>query len=76
MTQAVSAIMIMFGLPVLCLTAIIIAALLAHGKRSRRADDPEETRMIQEMHRGIEKLEQRIESLETLVLDKERKEQS
>lgn len=70
MVEMIIAIMVVIGLPVLCVTAVIIAALMAPGRRSRQAD-PEETRMIQEMHRGIEKLERRIDSLETIVLEHE-----
>jgi len=33
----------------------------------------EETRLIQEMHRGLAKLEERVEILETLLLDLRRK---
>ena len=33
----------------------------------------EETRLIQEMHRGLAKLEERVETLETLLLDRRRK---
>lgn len=58
------------ALPVLCLTAIIIAAIIRFGKGNRV--DPAETRLIQEMHRNLETLETRIESLETIVLAHER----
>lgn len=38
--------------------------------------DTEETAMIQEIYQGLERMEKRIEALETLVLDQERKERS
>ena len=33
----------------------------------------EETRLIQEMHRGLARMEERVETLETLLLDRRRK---
>jgi len=59
------------ALPVICLTAIIIAAIMRMGKGQNRVD-PEETKLIQQMHRNLEKLEGRIESLETIILEHER----
>ena len=44
----------------------------AFGRRERK-DDPEETRLIQELHQIATKLEGRVESLETLIVDRERK---
>ena len=41
------------------------------GKRKGLAD--EEARMIQEIYQGLSKMEKRIETLETLLLEKERK---
>ncbi len=58
------------ALPVLCVMAVIIAAILRFGNRPR--SDAEETKLIQEMHRNLEKLENRIESLETIILEHER----
>ncbi len=60
-------------LPVLCLTAIIIAAIFRLG-RGRQPESVNETRLIQEMHRGLGTLEKRIESLETLILEHDRQE--
>ena len=34
----------------------------------------EETRLIQELHQGLVRLEERVEALETLLLDRKRKE--
>lgn len=51
---------------------IIIRA--AKGSPVRRAEklDVNETRMIQEIYAGLTKMDKRIESLETLVLDVDR----
>jgi phage shock protein B len=38
-----------------------------HGARA------EETRMIQEIYRGLTRMEQRVEALETILLEKEKK---
>ncbi len=65
--------MIAVGLPVLCGTFIAIVAILK-GKPSKQDKilGGEETRLIQEMYKGLSSLEDRIESLETLLLDQER----
>ena len=66
------------GLPIICGTFIAIISILkgkpSKGKPSKkdRIMGGEETSLIQEMHRGLTSLEDRIESLETLLLDQER----
>lgn len=62
--------MFLFSLPVLCVTAVIIA-LIVRFNRPEDGSEEEETKLIQEMHRGLGRLEKRIESLETIVLDAE-----
>lgn len=44
------------------------------GGRSKRSkqSDVDETRLIQEVHHGLMKMQKRVESLETLMLDEER----
>ncbi len=61
------------GLPIICGTFIAVLFILK-GKPSKkdRIMGGEETLLIQEMHRGLTSLEDRIESLETLILDQER----
>ena len=71
MFALIDIILVFVVLPVLCLTAIIIAAIFRLG-RGREPGAGNETRMIQEMHRGLESLERRIESLETLILEHDR----
>lgn len=71
-------ILIVVGLPVLCATLVILA-MLFRGKQSQRRElsDQEETRLIQELHQSMSRLERRIESIETIVLESEsRKEKS
>ena len=54
--------------------AFILLTLIrggADGKGGGR--DSEETRMIQELHQTATRLESRIESLETLIVDREQK---
>ncbi len=42
------------------------------GKRDKAMAD--ETQLIQELHQGLRRMEERIESLETILFDRERKE--
>jgi len=70
---------IMFvGVGFLVVTAIILVAIisaLGRGRRSRGSDE-EEARMMQEIHGGLENMEKRVEALETILLDRERKDES
>ena len=55
-----------------CITYLIIRAFRSGGTRRSGKTEAEETRLIQEIHHGLVKMESRIESLETLLLDTER----
>ena len=52
---------------------IVLFLIFLRPGRSGKSD-PEETRMIQEIYRGLDRLESRVENLETLVIDKEKSE--
>jgi len=69
-----------FGLILLALAimggvAVAILRLFRgpQGKKAAQADE-EEARMIQELHQGLKRMESRIESLETILLEREGKE--
>lgn len=70
---------IVFGGLVLALaivgSTILIAVKIIKGGFSRKGQDAqaEEARMIQEMYQGLSRMEKRVEALETILLDKERK---
>lgn len=72
---------IVFGGLVLALaivgSTVIIAIKILKGGFSRKGRDvqAEEARMIQEMYRGLGQMEKRVEALETLLLEQERKDQ-
>ena len=71
-------IVMIFAIPlvaIICgtLVAIIKIARRERGTESKRLDR-EQVRMIQEMFRGIEKLSDRVDALETILLERERKE--
>jgi len=46
------------------------------GRNQSKAESQEETRMIQEIHHGLMRMEERVESLETLLLDTDRRKRS
>jgi phage shock protein B len=59
------------------LGGIFLAALLILRGGSRRGDGElkaEETRLIQDIYHGLIKMEERVEALETLLLERDRKE--
>lgn len=52
---------------------LIVKAFRGGGSKSTPAGDEDETRMIQEIYHGLTKMEGRVESLETLLMESERK---
>lgn len=69
---------IIFG-SIVALAALICGTILIILKtRSRTqttgAGDQDEAKIIQEIYQGLDRMEERIESLETILMDKEEKE--
>lgn len=64
---------IVVGFPVICGTLIAIVAIIRPKKNppSSKASK-EETQLIQELHQGMVRLEKRIESLETIIIENEK----
>lgn len=54
------------GLAIICWTIVKLA-----GAGTARTSSAEEAQMIQEMHRGLLRMEERVESLETLLFDQD-----
>jgi len=57
------------GLVILGTIFLLGVRLLRPGAAKPRGDDAEEARLLQEIHRSLSRLEERVETLETLVLD-------
>jgi phage shock protein B len=72
MSEAIE-LLIVIGLPVLCGTIIALVAIVK-GKSGRRqeAQDRDDTRTIQELYQRLTKLADRLDALETIILDQER----
>lgn len=70
---------IVFGGLVLALaivgSTILIGIRIVKGGVSRKgqAFQADETRMIQELYQSLSKMEERVDALETILLDRERK---
>jgi phage shock protein B len=61
----------MLGVMAVCIAwAAAFAARRLKGKEKQL--DVEETQIVQEVYRGLANMEKRIESLETILLDRER----
>ncbi len=71
LTSVVLAGAALVGLLILGAIFLIALRLLRPGGRPR-GTDAEEVRLLQEIHRGLARLEDRVEALETLVLDPSR----
>ena len=70
---------IVFGGIVLALAIIgstfLMAIKILKGGVSRKGQkyQAEEARMVQEIYQGLSRMEKRVEALETIILDRERK---
>lgn len=64
-------VLIVIGVPVVCGTLIALAAILRGGSKKNERQEAEETRLIQELHQGMNRLEARIEAIETILMDQE-----
>jgi len=79
--HAVMIMAIIFGGAILALaiigsTIVMIVKVLKGGLSPKNQRfQAEEAKMIQEMYQGLSRMEQRVEALETIILDRERKEQ-
>ncbi|MBN2418324.1 MAG: hypothetical protein JXL81_02985, partial [Deltaproteobacteria bacterium] len=74
-------VMIVFGSIVLALavigSTILIGLKILKGGVSQKGQksQSDEARIIQEIYQGLTRMEERVESLETILLERERKEQ-
>ena len=75
MNAGTLAVLLIFGTGFVAVTGGLALAALKILKGSPRRDrqlDSEEARLMQELYQGLSRLEERIEALETLVLDQDR----
>ena len=68
----IGVVFILVGLPIICLTLVTLVRMFSGGGSIQREALKEETRMIQEIHAAMEKLEDRIESLEAIVVERDK----
>jgi phage shock protein B len=72
---------IIFGGSVLALaiigSTVLMAIKIIKGGFSRKDQkfQTEEAKMMQEIYRGLSRMEERVEALETIILDRDRKDQ-
>jgi phage shock protein B len=79
MNTGTLAVALIFGFPFLIVAGFFLvwALKIITGGAGRNAAQlrEEETKLIQELHQGLLRMEQRIDSLETILLDTSRKEE-
>lgn len=79
--SAVLILIIIFGGSILALaiigSTILMAIKILKGGLSRKGQNLEtnEAKVIQQIYQGLSRLEERVEALETIILDRERKDQ-
>ena len=76
MLNIISAVIVfgsLIALAILICGTILIIVKTRSNRSSSGAADSEETKIIQEIYQSLEKLEERIESLETILMDDQKK---
>lgn len=68
-------IMIMVSVIVICATMVILRGLGSKYKHRDKEESPD-VETMQEMNRGLQRMEDRIEALETLLMDSQKKRQA
>ncbi|MGQ4808030.1 hypothetical protein NKDENANG_01397 [Candidatus Entotheonellaceae bacterium PAL068K] len=72
------AVLLIFGTPFVAVVGVIVLKVLkvVTGSPSRGGQQmqAEETRLMQQLYQGLSRMEDRIEALETLLLERDRKE--
>ena len=63
-------------IPILCIVGVIFLAALGiltgRNVQRRNVSTEEEARLIQDIYHGLLKMEERVEALETLLLERDR----
>ncbi len=76
--EALSIIILLFIAPVIALAVICGTILIAiriikgGGTRRDQAQEVDEAKMIQEIYQGLSRMEERVEVLETILLDRDK----
>ena len=66
MTISLLPIMVLGGI-----LALIVGAVIRRRPDGNRAESADEIRLMQDLHRGLTRMEERVENLETLLLERE-----
>ena len=74
--EIIIALIVGLGFLLVVVCGVLLAWRLLRGQsiRCSRQTQANEARMIQEIHQGLSKMEQRVETLETILLDRVRPE--
>ena len=63
----------LIGLVILGIILLVAIKMIQGGSRQKRNTRDEEGRLIQEIYQGLRKMELRVESLETILFERDRK---
>ena len=65
---------VVLGLAIIGSTILMAIKIIKGGvSRKEQRADANETKMIQEIYHGLAEMEKRVEALETIIIEKERK---
>ena len=63
------AVLLIFSFPIILTVGFFLIWALKIAKGGKNEMQAEETKIIQEIHQGLARMEERIEALETILLD-------
>jgi phage shock protein B len=74
MHDLVPIVAIVFGslVTIFFITTWAVVRLITGGRRRHGREEREESQMIQELYQGLLRMEKRVETLETLLIERER----
>lgn len=59
----------LFALALICGTVLAIFKMRSSGRFSKESSQADEALMIQEIYQGLERMEKRVETLETILME-------
>lgn len=80
MSSSIIPVLIVFvviGIPVICVTLIVLARILkSNGGGNASSTASEDLKTLREIHRNLSRMEERIEALETIIIQRHKKSNS
>ncbi|MCC5833476.1 MAG: hypothetical protein JJU20_01970 [Opitutales bacterium] len=75
--DAILIVFIVIGIPIICVTLIVLAKILkGSGSGSNASGNAEDLKILTELNRNLNRMEERIEALETIIIERQKSKNS